>query len=159
MQKVASYACTLVEITGGEPLLQQETPLLIRRLLDRKYRVLLETNGTLDITPVDPRCVRIMDIKCPSSGEADKNNPENLSRLAPHDEIKFVMATREDYEFAKAMLPRIEAACRVAGILFSPAAKILDPATLAEWILEDRLPVRLNLQLHKLLWPDRLRGA
>lgn len=159
IRKIASYDCPLVEITGGEPLLQEETPVLITQLLDAGHRVLLETNGTIDISPVDARCVKIMDIKCPASDEADKNNPANLSRLAPHDEIKFVIACRGDYEFAKSMLTRIQATCEVACIHFSPAIGMLDPAALAGWILEDRLPVRLNLQMHKLLWPDRHRGV
>jgi len=159
LRAVAAYPCTLVEITGGEPLLQEETPLLIQQLLDRQYRVLLETNGTIDCSGIDPRCIKIMDIKCPSSGAAEQNRLENLSCLTRQDEIKFVIATREDYEFARAMLPRIRKVCASNMIHFSPVREAVNPAVLAEWILEDGLPVRLHLQLHKLLWPDRSHGV
>ncbi len=159
LNKAAAYQCPLVEITGGEPLLQAETPVLIGKLLDRGYTVLLETNGTIDIAAVDPRCVRIMDIKCPSSGQAEKNNPSNLARLTLHDEIKFVIADRNDYGYAVKMLPALEQHAGPACIHFSPVHNMLDPATLAAWILEDRLPVRLSLQLHKTIWPSRQRGV
>lgn len=159
LNKAAAYQCPLVEITGGEPLLQAETPVLIGKLLDRGYTVLLETNGTIDIAAVDPRCVRIMDIKCPSSGQAQKNNPSNLARLTLHDEIKFVIADRNDYGYAVKMLPALQQNARPACIHFSPVYNMLDPATLAAWILEDRLPVQLSLQLHKTIWPSRQRGV
>jgi 7-carboxy-7-deazaguanine synthase len=159
IKALAHYPCTLVEVTGGEPLLQPETPQLIAQLLDRNYRVLLETNGSLDCSPVDPRCIKIMDIKCPSSGAAAHNRLENLAFLSERDEIKFVIADRNDYRFAKDMVKTIHARCSVTCIHFSPVHKKLPPATLAQWILEDGLLVRLNLQLHKLLWPNQERGV
>lgn len=160
LARVESYRCPLVEITGGEPLLQKETPDLIRRLLDRGFRVLLETNGSVDVRSVDPRCIRILDIKCPSSGEAGKNRFTNLDHLSEHDEIKFVIGGREDYDYAREKLPLIFR--KKAGehiIHFSPVHGRLDPQMLARWILEDRLPVRLQLQIHRILWPDDRRGV
>ena len=150
IDRVAFYQCPLVEVTGGEPLMQKETPALIRRFLDEGYEVLLETNGSQDISQVDGRCVKIVDIKCPSSGEADKNDFENLNRLSDKDEIKFVISDREDYEYAKKMLDLLGSnPLTVKAIHFSPVFAKLDPKTLANWILEDNLDVRLHLQLHK----------
>lgn len=159
LEQIAAYPCRLVEITGGEPLLQEETPRLIKKLLDRGNTVLLETNGTIDLSPVDPRCFKIMDIKCPSSGESGKNNFANLSRLAAHDEIKFVIATNEDYAYAKKMLPLLQQHTAPCHIHFSPVYGRCDPAALASWILEDGLPVRLSLQLHKAIWPGLQGGV
>jgi 7-carboxy-7-deazaguanine synthase len=137
-------------VTGGEPLMQKETPALIRRFLDEGYEVLLETNGSQDISQVDGRCVKIVDIKCPSSGETDENDFENLNRLSDKDEIKFVIGDREDYEYAKKMLDLLGSdPLTVKAVHFSPVFGKLDPKTLAEWILEDNLDVRLHLQLHK----------
>ena len=151
--RVALYRCPLVEITGGEPLLQKETPALVHELLRKNFHVLLETNGSRDIGVIDEQCVRIVDIKCPSSGEHEKNRWENLKLLTVKDEIKFVMATREDYEFAKAAVVRMrETPVKTDIIHFSPVFGQLNPPMLAAWILEDRLPVRLHLQLHKILW-------
>ena len=150
IDRVAFYQCPLVEVTGGEPLMQKETPALIRRFLDEGYEVLLETNGSQDISQVDGRCVKIVDIKCPSSGETDENDFENLNRLADKDEIKFVIGDKEDYEYAKKMLDLLGSdPLTVKAVHFSPAFGKLDPKTLAEWILEDNLDVRLHLQLHK----------
>jgi 7-carboxy-7-deazaguanine synthase len=130
--------------------MQKETPALIRRFLDEGYEVLLETNGSQDISQVDGRCVKIVDIKCPSSGEADENDFENLSRLSGKDEIKFVIGDKEDYEYAKEKLDLIESnPQRIDKVHFSPVFGKLDPKTLANWILEDNLDVRLHLQLHK----------
>lgn len=158
--RVSSYPCHLVEVTGGEPLLQNETPALIRELLDRGFEVLLETNGSRDIGVVDPRCVRIVDIKCPSSGEAGKNDFKNFSRLTPGDEIKFVIASRADYDYAVTVLLKYEKACAVCRPPhFSPAFGQMDPAILAQWITTDGLPVRLQLQLHKLIWDPDQRGV
>ena len=159
IDRVSSYGCKLVEITGGEPLIQENTPYLIEELIDAGFQVLLETNGTKDINIVDKRCIKIVDIKCPFSGEADKNDFENLKRLGKKDEVKFVIADRKDYEFAKAVLKKWKLVpFKPNPVHFSPVYNILDPKLLAEWILEDRLMVRLNLQLHKLIWGD-LRGV
>jgi 7-carboxy-7-deazaguanine synthase len=149
----------LVEITGGEPLLQQGTPDLIKQLLDRDHTVLLETNGSLDIANIDDRCIRIMDIKCPSSGESNRNDFDNLVRLTDKDEIKFVIGSRDDYEYARNLLPRINQDTPVKQILFSPAFGKLPPATLSTWMLEDGLQARLSLQLHKIIWPGINRGV
>ena len=159
IEKVETFGCPIVEVTGGEPLLQEETPVLIRRLLDRGYTVLLETNGSMDIGRVDNRCIRVLDIKCPSSGEADRNDFGNLDRLIDTDEIKFVIGTRDDYEYAKKALERISQTFQVKQIHFSPVFGKLLPATLASWMLEDRLKARLSLQLHKVVWPGENRGV
>jgi 7-carboxy-7-deazaguanine synthase len=157
---VGNCNCPLVEITGGEPLLQKETPELIRQLLDHGYRVLLETNGSLDVSAVDPRCIKILDVKCPSSGQCELNDLENLSRLTDLDEIKFVIGNREDYEYARETLQAIAArSLKRNHLLFSPLFGQMQPRTLAEWILEDRLHVRLQLQIHKILQLPEQCGA
>jgi 7-carboxy-7-deazaguanine synthase len=157
VERVSAYPCRLVEVTGGEPLLQQETPTLIKEFLDRGFEVLLETNGSRDISAVDPRCVRIVDIKCPSSGEERKNNFGNFSCLTPLDEIKFVIRDRKDYNYAVGVLLEYREACAACRPpLFSPVFGRMDPAILAQWITADGLPVRLQLQLHKMIWdPDK----
>ncbi len=156
---VAAFQCPLVEITGGEPLLQAGTPELIRALLHRKYTVLLETNGSMDISRTDPRCIRIMDIKCPGSGENEKNDLNNLKRLSEHDQVKFVITDNGDYAYAKKLIQSKTWPDSWTGtILFSPAHNAMPPSTLAEWILKDRLNVRLQLQLHKILWPHARAG-
>jgi len=159
LSRVDNYKCPLIEITGGEPLLQEGTSLLIDRLLEKKYEVLLETNGSIDISVVDVRCIKIVDIKCPSSGENDKNDLKNLKRLNQKDQIKFVIGSREDYEFAKETTKLIPAGFPMKNILFSPLIERMHPSQLAEWILGDRLRVRLQIQLHKIIWPDRERGV
>jgi len=156
VERVRRLRCDLVEVTGGEPLIQAETPPLIAGLLDAGHTVLLETNGSIDIGVVDPRCVRIMDIKCPSSGMAGQNDLRNLKKLGAQDELKFVIASREDYEFARDLLSTLPAArCEIN---FSPVFGSLAPRSLAEWILEDHIAVRLNLQLHKIIWGSEARG-
>jgi len=158
--KVALYGCPLVEITGGEPLLQKETPHLISLLLGTGYKVLLETNGSLDITTVDNRCVRIVDIKCPSSGEKDKNNLANLGGLKDDDELKFVIGGREDYEYAKDILNLIShGSSNKIAVHLSPSFRRMEPKELAAWILNDRLNVRLHLQLHKYIWIPEQKGV
>ena len=156
---VLSYKCRLVEVTGGEPLIQEHTPKLISRLIDAGLKVLLETNGSKDISLVDKRCIRIVDIKCPFSGEVEKNDFNNLKRLTPEDEIKFVIADRKDYDFAKNVLKNWDIVpFKPNPVHFSPVYGILDPKVLSEWILEDGLDVRLNLQIHKYIWGDK-RGV
>ncbi len=159
LSRVDNYKCPLIEITGGEPLLQGGTLLLIDRLLEKKYEVLLETNGSIDISVIDSRCIKIVDIKCPSSGENDKNDLENLKRVNQKDQIKFVVGSREDYEFAKEKTKLIPPGFPMKNILFSPLIKQMHPSQLAEWILEDHLRARLQIQLHKIIWPDRERGV
>lgn len=160
MEKVKGYACSLVEVTGGEPLLQEDTLPLISNLLDKGFRVLLETNGSLDVSRVDRRCLRIIDVKLPTSGEAGKNYLRNISMLHAGDELKFVIGGKKDYAFAKKILHRIPEAVKDEIVVnFSPIFGIMEPGRLAGWILDDRLPVRLNLQLHKVLWPQDMRGV
>jgi 7-carboxy-7-deazaguanine synthase len=160
IREVVGRGCPLVEITGGEPLIQEEAPELIGRLLDLDYAVLLETNGSRDISPVDARCIKIVDVKCPSSGEGASFDYKNLGRLGERDEIKCVIGTREDYVFAKNIAAAVHEEASPRNVVhFSPVFGTLDAKDLAEWILEDRIRVRLGLQLHKLIWsPDR-RGV
>ena len=146
-----------VELTGGEPLLQRASLETMRLLCDAGRTVLLETGGSLPVDGVDPRVRRIVDVKCPGSGEADRNHWPNLGVLTARDEVKFVLADRADYEWAKRVLAERMASCPATALL-SPVHGALDPADLAAWMLEDRLPVRLNLQLHKVVWGDR-RGV
>jgi 7-carboxy-7-deazaguanine synthase len=155
MARVRSYGCNLVEITGGEPLAQAEAFDLIRMLCDENYEVLIETSGSIDIAPVDRRAKIILDVKCPGSGEAAKNRWENLDALRPHDEVKFVIADRADYDFAK----RIVGEKKLRNVLFSPVWWELDMKTLAEWMLADRVTARLQTQLHKHIWGAEARGV
>lgn len=151
LKQVAEYTPRYVTVTGGEPLAQKNCLALLGALCDTGYEVSLETSGALDISEVDARVMRVMDIKTPASGEAGKNCWENLSLLTPHDEIKFVLCDENDYRWAKQILwqHHLHEKCPV---LFSPAHGTLSAVHLAEWILRDRLPVRMLLQLHKLLW-------
>ena len=158
LSEVELYGCRLVEITGGEPLAQPEVHALIGALADRSYTVLLETSGALDITPVDRRAILIMDLKCPGSGMADRNLWENLARLKPTDEVKFVIKDRADYEWAVTTVREHTLTDRHA-VLFSPVFGALDPRALAEWVLADRLPVRCQLQLHKYIWDPATHGV
>lgn len=151
LQRVGTFCCATVCVTGGEPLAQKGCLALLNALCDAGYAVSLETSGALDIGGVDRRVARIMDLKAPGSGEQEKNRWENLELLTPGDELKFVLASREDYDWAVS-------ACRQrrlferCPVLFSPVQGKLDPALLAQWILDDRLPLRFQLQLHKVLW-------
>jgi 7-carboxy-7-deazaguanine synthase len=156
--RVRAYACPAVEVTGGEPLLQPAALPLLSRLCEEFQTVMLETSGAVSIAQVDPRVVRIMDIKCPGSGEAERNCWANLDLLTALDEIKFVLLNRADYDWASAILKRYELCVR-CPVLFSPVFGELAPAELAGWILEDRLDVRLGLQLHKLIWSPTMRGV
>ena len=157
--KVVERRCPLVEITGGEPLLQQDTPPLALALLETGHTVLVETNGSLDIGALDRRCIIIMDIKCPASGQEKMNDYANLGRLRPHDQVKFVISDRDDYTFARDLLAAESIRVKTGNIIFSPVHGRLNPANLAAWIQEDRLyQVRLQVQLHKILWPDVEKG-
>ena len=159
LAEVERHQCRLVEITGGEPLLQEDVYPLMDALLERGYTVMLETGGHRSIARV-PRAVRkIVDVKCPGSGEAAKNCWENLSALAPHDEVKFVLRDRADYEYARAVIGERDLASRANAILLSPVHGVLEPRQLADWILADHLPVRLQLQVHKFVWPAAMRGV
>jgi 7-carboxy-7-deazaguanine synthase len=159
VENVAVYGCNLVEITGGEPLLQPSTGHLVETLLAEGFQVLMETNGSRDISAIDPACIKIMDVKCPDSGEADQCDFANLQRMSPSDQLKFVISSRRDYLYAKKTLPRIPDKVKPGNVLFSPAMDRLTGRELAAWILEDGLDVRLQLQLHKVIWPDIERGV
>ena len=159
LAEVAGHNCSLVEITGGEPLLQEDVYELMDRLLATGQTVLLETGGHRPTTRVPGGVVTILDVKCPGSGEDSKNEWTNVDRLAPHDEVKFVVQDRIDYEFARDIIERHALPSRCAAVLLSPVHGSLDAKTLSEWILADRLPVRLQLQLHKYIWPEVMRGV
>ena len=158
VEQVSSYPCRLVEITGGEPLLQEPVFPLMARLCDLGYEVLLETSGSLDIERVDRRVHRIVDVKCPGSGMEARNRPANLAVLRDTDEIKFVLADRRDYEWARERVLEENLAAR-CPVLFSPVFGDLEARRLAEWILADGLPVRYQLQLHKFIWEPSTRGV
>lgn len=153
LAEVAGYGARYVTVTGGEPLAQKDCLELLTRLCDAGYEVSLETSGALDVSGVDPRVVKVMDLKTPGSGEVDKNFYGNLEKLTERDQLKFVICDRADYDWAKAQIDNYELKGRVE-LLFSPSHRQLDGAELAEWILADRLPVRFQLQLHKYLWND-----
>ena len=160
INRIAGYdGCRLVEITGGEPLIQKDTPLLVNELIDGGYRVLIETNGSMDIGRLNPKCIKIMDIKCPSSNESNSLHKPNLMQLKDQDQVKFVISDETDYRYAKQMLPMIQGKIPGSHILFSPVHGILSPDQLARWILSDHLGVRLHLQLHKVIWPGVERGV
>jgi 7-carboxy-7-deazaguanine synthase len=157
--EVDRYGCSLVEVTGGEPLLQEEVYPLMQRLLDSGKTVLLETGGHRSTERVPDNVVTILDVKCPGSGEVGKNDWKNLERLRPQDEVKFVVKDRADYEFAREVIVRHELAGRAAAIHLSPVHGVLDPKTLSEWVLAEKLPVRVQLQLHKYIWSPDTRGV
>lgn len=158
LDRVAEFHCDLVEVTGGEPLAQPGSPALLAALCDAGHRVLLETAGSQDISGLDPRVIRIMDLKCPSSGETDKNLLSNVEQLRREDEVKFVICDRSDYEWAQNTVERYKLPAR-CGVLFSPVFGLLDPAELASWVLADGLSVRVQVQLHKIMWSPEVRGV
>jgi 7-carboxy-7-deazaguanine synthase len=151
LARVAAFGVPTVCVTGGEPLAQKHCLQLLGALCDAGYSVSLETSGALDVSPVDPRVSRIVDLKPPASGEEARNRWENLRHLNPRDEIKFVLANRDDYEWARDVI-RDEHLAGICPVLLSPVQGELAPAQLAEWVLADRLPVRMQVQLHKILW-------
>jgi 7-carboxy-7-deazaguanine synthase len=159
VDRVQAYQCPTVEITGGEPLLQADVYPLMWRLMEEGHTVLIETGGHRSIADVPPGVIRIVDVKCPGSGEASKNHWPNLTLLTLTDEVKFVLQDRADYEFAVGVLREHDLSARCAAVLFSPVHGVLDPKTLAEWILRDRIPVRLQLQAHKYIWAPDTRGV
>jgi 7-carboxy-7-deazaguanine synthase len=156
---VDRLGCRLVEITGGEPLLQSDVHPLMSRLLDRGYRVLLETGGHRPIDDVPDGVVTILDVKCPASGEAGRMHWPNLGILSADDEVKFVIQDRADFDYAAETVRRFDLGARVGAVLFSPVHGVLAPADLAAWILDASLPVRLQLQAHKYIWSPDARGV
>ena len=154
LARVAGLSARYVTVTGGEPLAQPSCLALLARLCDAGYETSLETSGALDIARVDGRVVRVVDVKTPGSGEAERNLWSNLDGLRAHDQVKFVICDRRDYDWAKRVCAERGLESKVSDVLFSPSATELPPARLAEWILADKLPVRLQVQLHKVLWGD-----
>ena len=158
LKKVEDYNCKLVEITGGEPLLQANVHLLMKRLCDENYDVMIETGGHRDVSGIDPRVKRIMDIKCPSSLMEKRNRWENIQALTPQDEVKFVIAHETDYDWAKNVMQKYNLTARCT-ILMSPVFGNIENRTLAKWILRDHLHVQFQLQLHKYIWDPTTRGV
>ena len=154
LESVAEYGAKYVTVTGGEPLAQPLCHELLAQLCDQGYEVSLETSGALPIDTVDKRVVKVVDLKGPSSGEESKNHWQNMSALAPHDQVKFVIADRADYDWAIDKLEQYKLSSQVQDVLFSPSHGLLEGKILADWILADKLPVRFQVQLHKYLWGD-----
>lgn len=153
MVQVSEYGTRYVTVTGGEPLAQKECLVLLKKLCDASYEVSLETGGAIDTSGVDNRVAVILDVKTPGSGEVEKNLWDNLQHLKPKDEVKFVLCNRSDYDWAKQVLAERAIASK-CSVLFSPVYNQVNPTELAEWILHDRLPVRMQVQLHKILWGE-----
>jgi 7-carboxy-7-deazaguanine synthase len=158
IEEVEALACDLVEITGGEPLLQQGTGDFVKILLDRGKTVLVETNGSFDIGILPDKCIRVVDVKCPSSGMSHSFLEPNIGQLHPHDEVKCVIGDRDDFEWALSFIRRYQLSDKVV-VLFSPVTGKVQPVQLASWILEENAPVRLQLQLHTIIWGQDIRGV
>ena len=156
---VTGYDCKLVEVTGGEPLLQKNVLPLMTLLADAGRTILLETSGAHDISEVDPRVHRIMDLKTPGSGEVERNLFSNIAHLTKRDEVKFVIGSREDYDWSRAQVSEHRLAERCHAVLFSPIFGRIDPREIVEWVLADNLPVRFQLQMHKFIWTPTQRGV
>jgi 7-carboxy-7-deazaguanine synthase len=159
VERVRGYGCNLVEVTGGEPLLQKDVHHLFELLLDGGFTVLVETSGERDLSGVDARVIKILDLKCPSSGECARNRLTNLQYLSKRDEVKFVIANRHDFDWACQTLNQHQLHRRLRAVLMSPVFGTLASVDLANWILQERLPVRMQLQLHKYIWPPDTRGV
>ena len=159
LRRVDELDCKLVEITGGEPLLQAATPALARKLLEAGHTVLVETNGSLPIEVLPEGAIRIMDLKCPGSGECSRNRYENIGQLEPQDEVKFVLADRKDYEWAREQIAAHRLDAKVNAVLLSAAYGKLEPASVVGWMLADKLPARFQLQLQKFIWGPGARGV
>jgi len=157
--EVLAMNCPLVEITGGEPLLQKNVLPLMARLCDAGRTVLIETSGAHDISPIDPRVHRIMDLKTPSSGECARNRFENIAHLTGGDEVKFVLGSREDYEWARGQIREHTLDRRVRAVLLSPVFGHIDPKDIVAWMIEDHLPARFQLQMHKFIWEPNQKGV
>jgi 7-carboxy-7-deazaguanine synthase len=157
--RVRQMECSLVELTGGEPLLQPATPLLAQRLRDLGHTVLVETSGERPIETLPEGIIRIMDLKCPDSGACEHNRMENIAQLNAQDEVKFVLASRRDYEWARAQIAAHALDRKVKAVLLSAATGTVEPAAVVQWMLEDKLPARFQLQVHKYIWPANTRGV
>jgi 7-carboxy-7-deazaguanine synthase len=159
IQQVLAFDCPLVEITGGEPLLQRNVLPLMKQLCDSGKTVLIETSGVHDISGVDPRVHRIMDLKTPGSGESKRNRYENIAYLTKRDEVKFVIGSREDYVWSKEKIAEFDLSERCGTVLFSPIFDRINPREIVEWLLEDNLKVRFQLQMHKFIWAPETKGV
>lgn len=164
IRTVQSYTCKTVEVTGGEPLLQERVYDLMIRLCDMGFEVMIETGGSLDVEKIDPRVLKIVDMKCPSSGMQEKNYYPNLNKLLPTDELKFVIGDRNDYEWAKALIAQYPHTKQINSILFSPVFDTIEPVSMVNWMLEDKLQtivpnIRFQIQLHKVIWSPETRGV
>lgn len=159
LRETLAFDCPLVELTGGEPLLQKNVLPLMTALCDAGRTVLIETSGAHDISQIDPRVHRIMDLKTPGSGECGRNRYENIPHLTKRDEVKFVIGSREDYEWSREQVRQHDLASRTGCVLFSPIFGRIEPRQIVEWVLEDKLPVRFQLQMHKFIWEPRARGV
>jgi 7-carboxy-7-deazaguanine synthase len=157
--RVLAFECSLVEITGGEPLLQRNVLPLMKELCDFGKTVLIETSGAHDISGIDPRVHRIMDLKTPGSGESKRNRYENIEHLAPRDEVKFVIGSREDYLWSKQKVAEFSLLERCGTVLFSPIFGRINPREIVDWMLEDNLKVRFQLQMHKFIWAPETKGV
>ncbi len=158
MARIIEYGCKLVEFTGGEPLLQRDVFPLIMEILDKGYTVLVETGGSINLSNLDPRAIKILDIKCPSSGMHDKMDFANIDLLTGRDEVKFVVLDRKDYEYARSIIETYNLTVRT-NVLFSPVYDRADVRTIAGWILKDKLDARCQIQLHKYIWGPNVRGV
>ena len=159
VEAVKAFECSLVEVTGGEPLLQKNVLPLMTMLVDERHTVLLETSGAHDISKVDARVHRIMDLKTPGSGEVARNLFANIEHLTPRDEVKCVIGSREDYEWSREQVRQHDLTARCRAVLFSPIFGRIEPRQIVDWILEDKLPVRFQLQMHKFIWEPKQRGV
>jgi 7-carboxy-7-deazaguanine synthase len=157
LKYVKGHRCSLVEITGGEPLIQSKTVTLCQNLLQNNYTVLLETNGSLDISPLPSECIKIIDIKCPDSGSGSSFLLKNLQYLSQNDECKMVISTKNDFIWALDFVNKYSLN-KKCSVLFSPNTRLINPVDLADWIIESDAPVRLGLQLHKIIWGENARG-
>lgn len=155
LDEAAAAGCSTVEVTGGEPLLQKETPLLVEKLLSRGKEVLIETNGSVDFSILPPGCCRIVDCKLPASGMAQYNCYDAYSHLTQLDEVKFVVSDRQDFDFALDVIKKYELTAKTPHLLFSPVWGRIAPETLAEWVVNSQLPIRMQIQMHKVIWGDK----
>jgi 7-carboxy-7-deazaguanine synthase len=158
-EQVRKFACPYICVTGGEPLLQDNVYPLMQTLCDEGYKISLETSGSLSTSKVDPRVSVILDVKCPGSAMSDKNHWPNLEILRPHDEVKFVIQDETDYLYAKQICQQYQLFTKVNNVLFSPVFGTLEPKLLVDWMLKDKLPVRLNMQIHKFIWSPDTKGV
>jgi 7-carboxy-7-deazaguanine synthase len=157
--QVKQFNCPRLTITGGEPLIQQETPVLVAQMIEEGFAASIETNGSINIGPIDQRCMKVVDLKCPSSGMQDQNCMDNVALLGPKDQLKFVIANKNDFEFAVSISNRLATDIDAERILFSPVHGVLPAAQLSAWMLEAVAHARLQLQLHKILWPHKEAGV